>query len=44
MSTELGAGDFHQVEAWFARGDRSTAGFTDFRTRIDVLGGFSPPA
>ena len=27
----------------FARGDRSTKGFTDFRTRIHALGGFSPP-
>ena len=27
----------------FARGDRSTVGFTDFRTRIHALGGFSPP-
>ena len=25
------------------RGDRSTVGFTDFRTRIHALGGFSPP-
>ncbi len=27
----------------FSRGDRSTVGFTDFRTRIHALGGFSPP-
>jgi hypothetical protein len=27
----------------FSRGDRSTVGFTDFRTRIHSLGGFSPP-
>ena len=27
----------------FARGDRSTKGFTDFRTRIHSLGGFGPP-
>jgi hypothetical protein len=27
----------------FSRGDRSTRGFTDFRTRIHALGGFSPP-
>ena len=27
----------------FSRGDRSTVGFTDFRTRIHALGGFNPP-
>ena len=27
----------------FSRGDRSTKGFTDFRTRIHALGGFRPP-
>ena len=28
----------------FSHGDRSTKGFTDFRTRIHALSGAAPPA
>jgi hypothetical protein len=28
----------------FARGDRSTKGYTDFRTRIHALAGAAPPS